>query len=63
MKAKDKYNKGKEFEDKDMWKEALKWLKLIFFLVFSYTECVQADTKHQEGWYYKGYCENQLGNY
>ena len=29
MKAKDEFNKGMEFIDNNMLKEALKWLKLI----------------------------------
>ena len=33
------------------------------FISFSFTECVQADTKHKEGWHCKGYCEDELENY
>ena len=33
MKAKEEYDKGREFKKKEMWKEALKWFKLIILLV------------------------------
>ena len=33
------------------------------FISFSFTDCVQADNKHRSCWFYKGYCEEKLGNY
>ena len=33
MKAKEEYDKGMEFKKKEMWKEALKWFKLLILLV------------------------------
>ena len=32
MKATDEYNKGCIFKNKNLWKEALKWFKLIILL-------------------------------
>ena len=33
MKAKEEYDKGMEFKNKNLWKEALKWFKLLILLV------------------------------
>ena len=33
IKAKEEYDKGMEFKNKKMWKEALKWFKWIILLV------------------------------
>ena len=33
IKAKEEYDKGMDFKNKNLWKEALKWFKLLILLV------------------------------